>query len=252
MICFLGAFNLHAQNLCENIDMAWLKNHAPFPEDAEILSKNEVSGLCEVIVLIKAQPLSLYCGKDFFISGPMLKNNKVVAEKRFDALFEKINSKKIEAENKEKEEADKRILFFKENTDKLEKLTAFEFGASNPSRTIFVITDPDCSHCKHILEWLVENSEEKKVRVKTIIYPLMGDKSRDMAAKAVCKDFGINEYLEMDYDLKPYICEKSEALFKQQSEFFDKANLNFIPFIIDSKCTWSVEGADIEALKENL
>jgi len=252
LFCFCIISNLHAENFCENIDIQWLEKHAPFPENAEIISKKQVFGLCEVIVLINTDPVSLYCGNDFFISGRMFKNNEAITSKTVESLAERINQRKKEADDKEKAEADKRLLFFKQNTDKLKEFTAFEFGSLNPEKRVFVITDPDCSHCKHILMWLRENAEEMKIRVGTIIYPLMGDESRDMAAKAVCNDFGISEYLEMKYDSKPYICEKSQSFFMRQESFFENANLKFIPYIVDSECTWSVEGADIEALKEKL
>ncbi|MDY0131532.1 MAG: hypothetical protein RBR53_02580 [Desulforegulaceae bacterium] len=252
LIYFSLVFNLSSENICENIDIPWLLNHAPFPENAEIISKKDVFGLCELIVLINTEPMSLYCGKDFFISGQMLKDKEVITLKTIETLADKINKRKKEFEEKEKSEENQRILFFKQNNDKLKEFTAFEFGAKNPDKTIFVITDPKCFHCKQLLIWLEKVSVEDKIKVNTILYPVMGDESKDMAARAVCNDFGISEYLGMEDDSKPYICEKSDSLFMSQEDFFKNADLNFIPYIVDSNFKWSVEGADLEVLKEKL
>jgi len=244
--------NLNAGEICSQIDMKWLENHAPFPENAKIISKKDQFGLCEVVVLINDNPLPLYCGKDFFISGRMFSEKEVVTAKTMDSLSKEIEGVKISQKDKEKEEADKRLLFFKENIDKLKEFTAFEFGSQNPVSTIFVVTDPGCSHCKHLLYWLRDNSIERKIKIKTIIFPLMGDLSRDKASKTICGNLGINEYLEIKDDSKPYICEKSENLFEKQEAFFNGADLRFVPYIFEESGRWSVEGSDLSELKKKL
>ncbi|MDY0361802.1 MAG: hypothetical protein RBR08_10130 [Desulforegulaceae bacterium] len=253
IIIYFGLIlNLNAGDICSHIDMKWLETHAPFPKNAQIISKTNQFGICEVIVLINENPLPLYCGKNFFISGQMFSNKEVITAKTMDLISQKIEDKKLLEKNKENEEAEKRLLFFSKNTDKLKEFTAFEFGSQNPVSTIFVVTDPNCSHCKHLLYWLRDSSTEKKIKIKTIIYPLMGDLSRDLASKAICENFGINEYLEIKNDSKPYFCEKAETLFEKQETFFKSADLRFIPYIFEENGKWSVEGADLSELKKNL
>ena len=70
--------------------------------------------------------MSLYCGKDFFISGQMLKDKEVITLKTIETLADKINKRKKEFEEKEKSEENQRILFFKQNNDKL-KETAVKY-----------------------------------------------------------------------------------------------------------------------------
>ncbi|MGM0418249.1 MAG: hypothetical protein ACQEQS_05965 [Thermodesulfobacteriota bacterium] len=247
-----GLSGCRSKNICSNIDMDWLRHHAEFPEEARIINKQETGNLCETLLVVSGQPVFLYCGNDYFISGDMYKNNTIVTKESFSDL-----SKKIEKETKAYHEKEKALMkerhsFLTENISKLNDFVSFEFGAKDYEDSVFFITDPLCGYCESLLQYLKKVSKEKKLNVKAIIYPVLGDKSKDMAFKAVCKNFGINEYLEMEYDSEPYICVNAEELFEKQEKFFEKADLNFVPFIIEGNGDWIVEGADQELLKEYL
>ena len=241
-----------SKNICSNVDMAWLRNHAEFPEKAKIINKQETENLCETLLMVSGQPVFLYCGKDYFISGDMYKNNTIVTKESFSDLSNEIQKETKAYQDKEKALMNERHSFLTDNISKLNDFVSFEFGAENYEDSVFFITDPLCGYCESLLQYLKKVSEEKKLNVKAIIYPVLGEKSKNMAFKAVCGNFGVNEYLEMEYDSKPYLCANAEELFEKQEKFFEKGDLNFVPFIIEENGDWIVEGADQELLKEYL
>ncbi|PID77845.1 MAG: hypothetical protein CSB21_03285 [Deltaproteobacteria bacterium] len=251
-IFFIASACRANNNPCGHVNLEWFESHAGMPESAEIIYKKKIGTLCETVLMIQGDPVSFYCSKDFFIQGQMFKDKKSLTNETFKSIEPLILAKRKNYVESEVKRTEQRKLFFKKNIKELDSMVSFQFGAKNYNRVIYFITDPNCSHCKKMLKVLGELSIKKGFLVKTVIAPILGEKSLNLGYRAVCKNFGYNEYKNLKDDGNPYICEKAVLLFKREKEFFKRADLNFVPFIIDGKGKWVVEGGNPELLKKKL
>ncbi len=71
--------------ICKDITLAGMQNHVPIPP-ATILSKQEINGICEVILDINGQYVPVYAGKNFVIAGEMFQDKKQITQTRLDGL----------------------------------------------------------------------------------------------------------------------------------------------------------------------
>ncbi len=77
----------------------------------------------------------------------------------------------------------------------LENLVAFSVG-KGPE--IFLVTDPDCPHCKRAEKILLPLVKEGKIRVKVILFPLeaLHPKAKEKAVAIICDGKGLEALIE--------------------------------------------------------
>ncbi|MDD9303854.1 MAG: hypothetical protein HUK40_16525 [Desulfobacter sp.] len=115
-----------------------------------------------------------------------------------------------------------------------------------------MITDPNCSHCKELMSNLEELAFEAKLFLEMIIYPVLGTKSRDMSAHAICNDYSYEDYQGMTGENAMAICEKADELIKKTNDLFKLAQISFVPLVVASDGSWVVEGNDICKVRTHL
>lgn len=250
--CLLNPMTLYADKSCKNIDLKWLSDHIFIPEKAKIVSKKKVSSLCEVILSVGGDPVSLYCGDDFVVAGQMIQNKEFITEKNLESLNE-VFAKERERIAKEKMETEKkREAFFRKNYKKMDEYVSFTIGSKKAEKSIFVITDPDCSHCKHLLRDIKSASSDNKIFAKVIVYPILGSQSENMAYTAFCKEYKYDDYVKMNDEFQPAFCKKGFVFLAKEKNFFRDANLNLVPIVVSGKGDWFMEGSDFQKIKDML
>jgi hypothetical protein len=230
-----------ANSTCSHVDMTWISEQIPQLKKGEIFSKNEMEEVCEVILSLGADLIPLYAGKTFILSGDLFKDGQYITRNTMKRI-------------KETRQKGKRQGFLKKHVGELETLTSLSFNPTRSDKSLLVITDPDCSHCKALLPELEMIAMEKKLALKIIIFPILGEKSQSMAIKAICGNISYEEYKNLKYEKnsKPAGCEKASTLLNKTTAFFGDAGLSFVPLVVEENGEWIVEGNDIHQLKLNL
>ena len=225
---------------CKNIDLNWLNQHATI-DKAQIVSRQALDGLCEVILKIKADYIPVYAGETFIITGEMFKGKQAVTGPKIKAL----------------KKAD-----IRKNIQELDRAAAFEYKpAVSKSRTIYMITDPLCSYCNYAAEHIKNIADKYGATVKAVLYTIHGDqatgegKGYDKSMEAICRKFDLDQYSASDWKKSPvsekYRCQKGKDLLAASASLIEKLNLRGVPvFILDSGA--KITGADMSALEREL
>ena len=249
---FIIPISAYAEDPCSHVTVKWITTHLSISSKAKIVSKKNAGGLCETILMLNGDPVSFYCGKDFVIAGQMIKNNKFVTEETLSSLSEVFMAERKAIKERKEKAKIKRQKFFRDNFSKLSDMVLFKIGPEKALKSVFIVTDPGCSHCRHLISDFNKIAFEKNISAKVIIYPLLGEDSENMTYKAFCENYGYAEYKNIKPVENPVFCEKAKTLIDSEKKFFKKAGLNFIPVVIGEKGDWVVEGSDMALVKEKL
>ncbi len=136
-----------------------------------------VAGLCEVIIEARGSKKLTYVDA----SGRYLVVGRIIDIKaRKDLTQERVTELNRLSPAKLKE---------------LENLVAFSVG-KGPE--IFLITDPDCPHCKRAERILLPLAQEGKIKVKVILFPLeaLHPKAKEKAVAIICDGKGLSALIE--------------------------------------------------------
>jgi len=246
------AVNGVAGSVCGHVNIEWISTHLPFPTDTRIVLKQEEGQLCEVILSIGGDLAPVYAGNNFILVGQLFKEGRSITRETINTLSgaaETEHQKFAEEIDLKKE---KRSVFFKKNIKALEEFVSLSLKPSNAKDFLYVITDPDCSHCKDLLPKLELTALESGIELKVIIYPILGVKSRNMAIQAICNKFPYQAYKEIQMTESTYPCEQAEKLLKKTDVFFQSAGLSFVPLVIAGDGSWVVEVNDIHQVRSHL
>ncbi len=252
IIIFSTALQAMAGTVCDSVDIAWLSEQAPLPKGTEIVLKRARSGLCEVVVAIDGNLAPIYAGKDFIIAGSLYQNKVSVTRDTMAELKDVAKVEREKAQARERVAAEKRKTFFKARHAELDQLTAMTFGPGNAKKTVYVVTDPNCPHCKKLLPLMEEMAFEGQLRLKLILFPVLGEKSRNMAIHALCNDFTYGQYMAMNGEETAEACERSTQLLSNTEAFFKSADISFVPMVLAGDGTWMVEGSNINKIRSFL
>ena len=239
-------------SVCSHVDLAWLSEQVSLSPEAKIVFKQEQGDLCEVVVAIDGSLAPVYAGKDYIVAGRMYRKKQAVTQETMTGLSDIAERERTDAKEKEALAVEKRKLFFKANSSALAPLVSMTFGPGNPKGFVYVITDPNCSHCKKLLPLMEEVAFEAKLTLKVILYPVLGDKSRDMASHALCNNFTYDRYTEMTGKETLVVCERATELLGKTKAFFDSADISFVPLVVAGDGSWVVEGSDINDVRGHL
>lgn len=237
---------------CDHVTLEWIQGQAPLPPEAKLVHKAPSFGVCEAVVALNGDLVPLYAGQDYLIAGQMFAAGDSLTSKTMAGLSDVAEAERKLAEEKEALAVAQRQAFFKANAAGLEELVSYTFGPGSADGAIFVITDPNCSHCKAMLPELEQLSFEARKTLKIIIYPVLGPKSRDMAAHALCKNFDYQAYTAMDMPDSPETCEAGGKLLEKTLGLLGSGKISFVPVVVAQDGSWVVEGNDICAVRTHL
>jgi hypothetical protein len=241
-----------AESVCTHVNMGWLSQQAPMSQKAKIVYKKNQGELCEVVLALNGGLVSLYAGKDFLLVGNLFKDKKSITRETMDALADIAREERIKEEKKEELKTEKRKIFFQQNIRELDDLTLFSFKPGKCNKILYVVTDPNCPHCKQLMPDLEILAMENQIEIKVILFPVLSSQSRDMAIQTICGKYSYQEYRQMQFQQDTPSCSQADILLKKTMPFFSRAALSFVPVVISGDGTWVVEGNDISQVKQHL
>lgn len=241
-----------AEPVCTHVDIEWISQQAPLSQEAKIVYKKDRGELCEVVLALDGNLVSLYAGKDFILVGNLFKDKKSITRETLDALAGIARTERIKADEKEEFKTEKRKAFFQQNIRELDDLALFSFKPGNPDKILYVVTDPNCPHCNMLMSDLEMLAMENRMEIKVIIFPVLGSKSRDMAIQAICGKYSYQEYGQIQFQPDTPGCRQADILLEKIMSFFSRAALSFVPVVISGDGTWVVEENDISQVKQYL
>ncbi len=227
---------------CAGVTMETVKKHIPKFPPAEIASKVEVEGLCQLIVKAGGKYYPLYVGKNFVIIGELFREGKDVTRD----IFSKVRARQMALIKKE----------FKNLIPQIENLVVMTYKPSSTAkRTLYMFTDPVCPYCAKAEKQIKQIVKDSNVILKVLFYPVHRPNGWDLASVAICKGLSLDTYLAKAWEktAKPEKekCDKGENVLKKTDLIAQKLNINGVPtFILDNG--ERVPGADMEALKKLL
>ncbi len=236
-----------SQSLCDDITMETISRHLAMPGTAKIVEKHDRGSVCEVILRTRDALAPVYVTRDSVLIGQLFQNRQSITRNTVETLKQTAKKEQEEMARQKAIRDQYRKDFFRKNLAGLEKCVAITLASKeNPGKKtdpVYIITDPGCSHCKSSLKYLEKLSSEYGICVKIIIYPILGDESKAMAAKAVCQKFSYEDYLEMKAPLKSFSpCKEGIDFMENTMRFLEKADIDSVPVMIGNKASWIVEG----------
>ena len=240
------------ETACSHVDREWIGSHVYLSPEARIVFQEDRGGICEVVLAIDGDLVPVYAGKDYIVSGRMFRQQRPVTRDTMAGLSDVAEQERRAAEEREALAVEKRKLFFKANSDALAALVSMTFGPAGAKQDIYVITDPNCSHCKTLLPLLEEVAFEAKLTLKVVVYPVLGRKSREMANHAICSRFTYAQYRDMTGETPLSVCDAAEARIEKTNTLLRSADIGFVPLVVAGDGAWVVEGNDVNAVKARL
>ncbi|MCG8636409.1 MAG: thioredoxin fold domain-containing protein [Desulfobacterales bacterium] len=241
-----------AGDACTHVTLEWISSQVPLSPDAKIVLQRDQGDFCEVVLAIDGNLAPVYAGRDSLVAGRLFKQGIPVTRQTIDSLSDVAEQERKKAEEKEALAVEKRKVFFKTRIDELAPLVSMSFQPGQPKDFLYVITDPDCSHCKALKPELEEVAFEAGLALKLIIYPVLGTKSRDMAFQALCNGYSYEAYKEMALTGEATACEKADDLIGKTEALLRPAGISFVPLVVASDGSWVVEGNDICQVRTHL
>lgn len=229
-----AAENAVDAGLCSNIDLNWLRAHAPIPR-SEIVSRRVVEDLCEVMLKIGSDLVPIYAGKNFLLAGELYSHRRQITQ---DVIG---NIKKAE---------------FKKSINKIEKIVAFEYQPPNANGTaIYMISDPLCGYCEKAAAQIGFIANKYGVTVKTILFNVHGEQGKEKCLEAICRNFDLDQYVAPGWKKAPGAkdqqCKKGFDLYNDSIRQIRKLGIRGVPaFFLDDGTR--INGADMAALEKEL
>lgn len=241
-----------AGSVCSHVDLAWVSEQVSLAPGAKIVFKQVQGDLCEVVVAIDGSLVPVYAGKEFIVAGRMFKLKKSITRETMKGLSDVAEREREAAKEKEALAVERRKAFFKTNVPALEPLVSMTFGPGHSKGSVYVITDPNCSHCKKLLPKMEEMAFEAGLILKVIVYPVLGEKSLHMAAHALCNNFTYGQYTAMTGSESIVVCDRADSLFEKTRTLLASADISFVPIVVAEDGSWVVEGSDIGEVRSHL
>ncbi|MCD6453677.1 MAG: thioredoxin fold domain-containing protein [Candidatus Aminicenantes bacterium] len=242
MVFLAPVFPKAGKGVCSEVTLSTVKKHIPNFPAAEIVSKVEVGGLCQLIVKAGGKYYPLYVGKDFVIIGEMFRLGKDFTRDTFSAVRAK-EMQKIKAN-------------FKSTVPEIEKNVVMVYKPSSTAkRVLYMFTDPVCPYCNKAEKQIKQIVKDNNVILKVLFFPVHRPNGWNLANVAICKGLNLNTYIAKEWEKKAKPskekCDKGENILKATDNIAKKLEISGVPtFILDNG--ERVSGADMEALKKLL
>ncbi len=241
-----------SESVCSHVDIEWASKHIPLPPDAKVVLKKKREQLCEVILRAEGSLVPVYAGKNFILAGQLFKNGRSVTRDSMAAISDKIRTEQNQTGKNNNIEKARLEAFFKKKANALAEFVFLSFKPNKTDAFIYVVTDPACPYCKDLLQKLKPVALETRVEIKVIAYPILGQRSRNMAVHAICNQYSYQEYIRIKMGEPSDSCTRSEVLLEKTGQFFRSAGLSFVPLVIAGDGSWIVDINDIAKIREHL
>jgi thiol:disulfide interchange protein DsbC len=248
----LGTTACFGESACSHVTIDWISGHVPLPGDARVVLAREKGVLCEVILSIDNGLVPVYAGKDFILAGQLFEDGRSVTRETLAAMPDMVERERERAALKNDLERENRKSFFQKNIKALDEFVSLSFKPDQVRNFCYVITDPNCSHCKELLPKLRQAALESGTEVKVIIYPVLGPQSRDMASLAICNHTSYQDYVQIKMPESVLSCERAERLIQRTEVFLRSSNLSSVPLVVAGDGSWVVENNDITRIRAHL
>ncbi|MCP4115517.1 MAG: hypothetical protein GY737_08950 [Desulfobacteraceae bacterium] len=247
-----AATTVFADSVCKHVDIEWIGTHIPLPDNAKMVLKRENGQLCEVILNINDSLVPVYAGKDFIFAGQLFKNGRSITRETMKNIPDVVDKEKKRLAQEKALKKENLKSFFKKNINALEQFVFQSFKPEQAMGFFYVVTDPDCSQCRDLLPKLELAALDSGMEVKVILYPVLGARSRDMAAQAVCNKYSYRDYTEIELIEPESSCEQADLLFARTEAFFRSAGIDFVPLVLAGDGSWMVDANDIRQVRTHL
>ena len=233
MLAALPSSYAETKNPCSAVTSDSITRHVPV--SGVIVSKRDVNGICEVILKIRQEYVPVYVSPDFVIAGEMFQNKKQI-------------TKKITEELKKKS-----FTLYRERLDKCVSIKYRPQGSIE--QTIYMITDPKCSHCNLAMKKIKEIADVYQAEVKIILYSVHGSSGQKKVIEAICRNFDFNQYADKNWiyqnETNKYQCSNGIERAKQNGKTMKRLGVTGVPvFYLGSGK--KIVGADMPALIKSL
>jgi thiol:disulfide interchange protein DsbC len=252
MLGVLGTTTCFGESVCSHVNIDWISGHVPLPGDARVVLAREKGVLCEVILSIDNGLVPIYAGKNFILAGQLFEDGRSVTRETLAAMPDMVERERERAALKNDLERENRKSFFQKNIKALDEFVSLSFKPDQARNFCYVITDPNCSHCKELLPKLQQAALESGTEVKVIIYPVLGPQSRDMASLAICNHTSYQDYVQIKMPESVLSCERAERLIQRTEVFLRSSNLSSVPLVVAGDGSWVVENNDITRIRAHL
>jgi len=239
-------------SVCDHVDIDWISSQISLSSDARIVLKQEKGQLCEIILSVGGNLAPVYAGNDFILAGQLFKDHRSITKETMSTISDVIEKERQRAARESELGKEARRTFFRKNFKALEEFVSLSFKPVQTKGFLYVITDPNCSHCKDLLSGLEQAALESETEIKVIIYPILGPKSRNMAIQTICNEYSYQAYIKIQMTEPTYPCEKAEELLKKTEFFFQSAGISFLPIVVAADGSWVVELNNIREVRSYL
>lgn len=226
------------KSVCDLMDISVLQKHIPITNKANIVSKRDVHGVCEMIVDIPVdanggvEQVSLYATPNFVIAGEMYANKSQVTMNTLNAL----SARK-----------------FKDLQPEIDKAVGLHVESKGkPKHTLYMFSSPSCPHCQSASAELVKILEkDTSTELKVLFYA--GGEARDKSIAAVCEKMDLSTYVNTDWvkklQQKKPMCVDGIQVVDKSTAIARKLGISGVPCFFTEKGEM-IQGANMAAIKK--
>lgn len=234
-----------ATDPCEEISMDTILSHAPVPSKAEIISKKNTNGICEIILDIAGEPVALYVSKDFIIAGEMFSKKVQVTRESYNSIGSILSERKLEMTKKQAMD----FLAIRPKLDNVAGITYTPKGKQN--HILYMISSPSCPYCNKAAKEIQPILDKTGTQLK-VIFQADGP-AGEKAAQAVCKKVDLQTYSSGTWQSSETgnTCTEGIELVKASTSLAQKLGIRGVPTFFLEDGT-QVVGANMAELEKKL
>ena len=225
-----------AGELCDSTTIETMKRHTPIPQ-AEIISKREVLGMCEVILKIGAENIPVYATDKFVLAGELFSEKKQITRETLDKL-----------EGLAAEENKKNFYQIRPKLDVFAGITYTPKG--KVKHRLYMFGSPLCGYCTKASREIQPILDETGTELVILLQG--GGDARTKSIQAICSNVDLQGYNARKWETAPTDnCKNAEKKVDGASEVANQLHVKGVPtFFVDDGTM--VIGANLPELKRIL
>lgn len=227
-------------SVCDTVTLESIQKHTPVPP-AQIVSKKDVMGMCEVVLKIGTELYPLYATDKFVIAGEIFADRKQVTKDTMDKLKAVVD-----------EDTKKRFSSIKSELDKYAGITYTPKGQIK--QKLYMFGTPTCPHCVRAaneLQPILDSTNTK------LVFLLEGSgETRALSADAICKKLDLPTYnarkwITKDSSNESKMCEVGKEKVDKATSLAGQLGVRGVPtfFLEDGS---QIVGANMPEIKRRL
>lgn len=226
----------YAGDLCDPITIETMKRHIPTPQ-AEIISKREVMGMCEVILKIGAENVPVYATDKFVLAGELFSEKKQITRETLDKL------EGLAAEENKK--------IFYQIRPKLDAFAGITYTPKGKVKhRLYMFGSPLCGYCTKASREIQPILDETGTELVILLQG--GGDARTKSIQAICSKVDLQGYNSRKWETASIDnCKSAEKKVDGASEVASQLHIRGVPtFFVDDGTM--VIGANLPELKRIL